>query len=135
MEKIMVKLQSRRKTGDAGGNPVHAMFLSVFVMFLVSGLLLLFLALLLYQMDLSEGAVKIGIVAIYVISGVTGGIMMGKVMKEQKFLWGLAAGVLYFMLLMLVSLLVKGGLEMELAKLVTTGILCAASGMAGGMVS
>ena len=78
---------------------------------------------------------KIGIVVIYVISGVIGGFLMGKVMKEQKFLWGLLAGALYFVILLLVSMLVKGGLEMELTKVLTTAILCGASGMAGGMIS
>lgn len=131
----MVNLQNKMKARDAKGNPAHAIFLSVFVMFIVSGLLLLLLAMLLYKMDLSEGAVKIGIVVIYVISGVIGGVIMGKVMKEQKFLWGLAAGALYFVILLLVSLLVKGGFEMEPAKVLTTAILCGASGMAGGMVS
>lgn len=131
----MVNLQNKMKARDAKGNPAHAIFLSVFVMFIVSGLLLLFLAMLLYKMDLSEEAVKIGIVVIYVISGVIGGVIMGKVMKVQKFLWGLAAGVLYFVVLLLVSLLVKGGFEMELAKVLTTAILCGTSGMAGGMIS
>lgn len=60
---------------------------------------------------------------------------MGKIMREQKFLWGLAAGVLYFAILFVVSMLFKGGIDVEPTKLVTTFILCAASGMAGGMVS
>lgn len=130
-----MNLQNKMKARDAKGSPAHAIFVSVFVMFVVSGLLLLMLAMLLYKMDLTEGAVKIGIVVIYVISGVIGGFLMGKVMKEQKFLWGLLAGALYFAILLLVSVLVKGGLEMEMTKVLTTAILCGASGMAGGMIS
>lgn len=130
-----MNLQNKMKARDAKGNPLHAIFVSVFVMFVVSGLMLLLLAMLLYKMDLSEGAVKIGIVVIYVISGVIGGFLMGKVMKEQKFLWGLLAGALYFAILLLISVLVKGGLEMEMTKVLTTAILCGASGMAGGMIS
>ncbi len=130
-----MNLQNKMKARDAKGSPAAAIFAAVFVMFIVSGLLLLLLALLLFQMDLSEEAVKIGIVVIYVISGVIGGFVMGKMMKEQKFLWGLAAGVLYFLILLVVSMLVKGGLEMEMVKVITTAILCGASGMAGGMIS
>lgn len=130
-----MKLSSKMKARDAKNNPVTAVFAAVFVMFLISGLLLLLLAALLYKMELGEQVVKIGIVVIYVISGVTGGLILGKIMKEQKFLWGLAAGIIYFGVLLLMSLLVNRGFSFEPVKAVTTLILCAASGMAGGMIS
>ena len=74
-------------------------------------------------------------VVIYIVSGVIGGFFMGKIMKTQKFLWGFAAGAIYFCILFLISVLVKQGVSMELPKVATTFILCAASGMAGGMIS
>lgn len=130
-----MNLNNKMKSRDAKSNPAVAVFTAVFVMFIISGLLLLLLALLLYKMELSESVVKIGIIVIYVLSGVAGGFLMGKIMKEQKFLWGLAAGAIYFILLFLISALVKGGFDMELTKVITTMILCGASGMAGGMIS
>ncbi len=130
-----MNLERRAKPRDAKGNPVNAIFAAVFVMFIISGLLLLVLALLLYKMELSESVVKIGVVVIYVVSGLLGGFLMGKIMREQKYLWGLAAGAIYFVVLFVASALVKGGFDMDIAKVVTTLILCAASGMAGGMVS
>ncbi len=130
-----MKLRNKIKSRDEKRSPVTVVFAAVLVMFAVSSLLLLLLAMLLYKMELSESAVKIGIVVIYVISGLIGGFLMGKMMKEQKFLWGLAAGIIYFCVLLLVSALVQGGIDLELTKLLTTLILCGASGMAGGMVS
>lgn len=130
-----MNLNNKMKSRDAKSNPAIAVFTAVFVMFIISGLLLLLLALLLYKMELSESVVKIGIIIIYVLSGVAGGFLMGKIMREQKFLWGLAAGAIYFILLFLISALVKGGFDMELTKVITTMILCGASGMAGGMIS
>ena len=121
-----MKLGYRIKPRDAKSNPTTAILAAVFVMFLISGLLLLLLALLLYKM---------GIVAVYVISGLCGGFLMGKRMREQKFLWGLAAGVIYFLLLFGVSLLVKGTGDLQMTRIFTTLILCGASGMAGGMLS
>ena len=87
-----MKLGYRIKPRDAKSNPTTAILAAVFVMFLISGLLLLLLALLLYKMEPGESVIKIGIVAVYVISGLCGGFLMGKRMREQKFLWGLAAG-------------------------------------------
>lgn len=123
------------KTRNAKGNPLTAILAVVFAMFVVSGILLLILAAVLYKAEPSESVVKIGIVAIYIIAGFLGGLLMGKMMREQKFLWGLAAGVIYFVILFAASAVVKRGFDMELAKVITTFILCAASGMAGGMVS
>ena len=86
-----MKLGYKIKPRDAKSNPTTAILAAVFVMFLISGLLLLLLALLLYKMEPGESVIKIGIVAVYVISGLCGGFLMGKRMREQKFLWGLAA--------------------------------------------
>ena len=122
-----MNIQSKMKTRDAKNNPVTAVLVSVLVMFLLSCLL--------YKFDLSESAVKVGIVVIYIVSGVIGGFFMGKIMKTQKFLWGFAAGAIYFCILFLISVLVKQGVSMELPKVATTFILCAVSGMAGGMIS
>lgn len=130
-----MKLERRLKPRDAKTKPTKAIFTSVFVMFIVSALLLLLLALLLYKMELTEAVVKIGVVVIYVVSGLVGGVLMGRMMREQKYLWGLAAGVIYFLILFTASALFKGGFDMDIAKVAASFILCAASGMAGGMVS
>lgn len=123
------------KARDAKQNPANVIFLAVFVMFVISGLLLLLLAMLLFKLELSEEMVKVGIVVIYVVSGLVGGLIMGKRMREQKFLWGLAAGSIYFALLLVMSLLFRGDIEFELSRVLTTAILCMTSGMAGGMIS
>lgn len=125
----------KMRARDAKSNPLTAIFVSVFAMFAVSGILLLILALLLYQLEPGAAVIKVGIVVIYVIAGLLGGILLGKIMRQQKFLWGLVAGILYFVILFLVSAIVKGGFEMEPSRVFTTLILCGASGMAGGMIS
>ena len=68
-----MKLGYKIKPRDAKSNPTTAILAAVFVMFLISGLLLLLLALLLYKMEPGESVIKIGIVAVYVISGTGGG--------------------------------------------------------------
>ena len=124
-----MKLGYKIKPRDAKSNPTTAILAAVFVMFLISGLLLLLLALLLYKMEPGESVIKIGIVAVYVISGLCGGFLMGKRMR------GLAAGIIYFLLLFGVSLLVKGTGDLQMTRIFSTLILCGASGMAGGMLS
>ncbi len=103
--------------------------------YVVTGILLMILALLLYKIDLDEQKVTVGIVATYVISTFVGGFIMGKLVEEQKFIWGLVLGAIYFLLLFAVSFAVNHRLQSNGTNLVTTLLLCAGGGMLGGMVS
>ena len=134
-----MKQMNRLKARNEKENPGVAIVIVLILMYVISGLLLLGLALLLYNFELSEATVKIGVVAIYIISGFSGGILIGKRMKDRKYLWGLLAGGVYFILLFLVSIAVKQGVGEELVfepvRILTTFLLCIVSAMAGGMVS
>lgn len=68
----------RLRARDAKENPAKVLAMVVFIMFIISALLLLLLALLLYRLELSEAVVKVAVIVIYIITGLTGGILMGK---------------------------------------------------------
>ena len=101
---------------------------------LTAGLLLL-LAFMLYRFGLSEKVVSICIIAVYIIVTFLAGLLAGKREGRKKFLWGLMMGVMYFGILVAVSLVVNRGLEDVAGNLLTVFFLCAGSGMLGGMVS
>ena len=101
---------------------------------ILTGLLLLILAFLLYQFGWGEKAVSISVVLIYVLVTAFGGWMSGNKMEKRKFLWGLLAGCLYYALLAIVSAF-AGGHEEGSKFFLTTFVLCAAGGMLGGMFS
>lgn len=120
-------------------NPAGVLTLTLIFMYAVSAILLFLLAILLYQMELTKEAVKIGVIVIYIASGFAGGFFAGRQMRDKKYLWGLLAGGLYYVILVLFSLLVKQGMEeaasVEPMRMLTTLLLCTVSGMAGGMLS
>ena len=97
--------------------------------------MLLILALLLYKMNLEESKVAAGILITYIISGFIGGFVAGKGIAVKKYLWGLGVGILYFLILIGVSAVSGRILLQEGMHLFTTMILCAGSGMMGGMLS
>lgn len=103
--------------------------------YVVTGLLLLLLTLLVYKMEFSEEKVTAGITAIYVLSTFVGGLVIGKLSKMRKFLWGLAVGILYFGLLLLISFGIYRTLQGNGTNILASFLLCAAGGMAGGMIS
>ena len=102
--------------------------------YIVTGGLLLLLALLLYKLRLSESVINLSITAIYLIACFLAGFLMGKMMKTRKYLWGAAGGLLYFTLLALTSLAALQG-SAEASSFITTLLLCTAGGTLGGMLS
>lgn len=92
------------------------------------------LAFIVYQFEVGENIVSIGIVITYISTTFLGGIYVGKKTKERKFLWGLLLGVLYFLLLMIISYAFHQGEIVAMSyHMMTTWFLCMGGGMLGGM--
>lgn len=103
--------------------------------YLVTGILLFVLTLLLYKFEWDEQMVTAGIIVIYVLSTFVGGFILGKLKKVRKFLWGLIIGVLYFVLLFLISFGVYRSFDGNGTNVITALLLCAGGGMLGGMLA
>lgn len=103
--------------------------------YVVTGILLIILALALYKFELNEGAVTAGVTAVYLISTFTGGLVVGKLAKVRRFLWGIVLGILYFALLLLVTVGIYRTFHGSSTEILVTFALCVGGGMAGGMIS
>lgn len=103
--------------------------------YVLTACLLLLLAFILYKFRISESIVNIAVIVIYISVTFAAGFIAGKYYKVKKFLWGLVLGSVYFLILILVSLI--GGVSDAVigSGVVTTWILCAGGGMLGGMLS
>ncbi|MEY8332449.1 TIGR04086 family membrane protein [Lachnospiraceae bacterium 47-T17] len=104
-------------------------------MYIITGILLLLLAFLMYRMDLSEPVANGAIIAIYIISGFLGGFLIGKKVGVKKYLWGFLMGALYYGVLFLVGLLLHQSVDVDAVHLISTMVLCLLSSTAGGMIS
>ena len=103
--------------------------------YIVTGILLLVLTFFMYKFELNEKIVSAAIVGIYVVSTLIGGVIIGKLTKSKRYLWGMVLGILYFVLLLLITLGVYRTLNGDSVSIVTSLILCAGGGMTGGMIS
>ena len=106
---------------------------SLLISYLLTAGLLLLLALFLYKFSLTEKIVSLCITGIYILVTFLAGFLAGKREGSKKFLWGLMMGCLYFIILTLVSLIVNHGMGDLSSGFFTTLVLCAGSGMLGGM--
>lgn len=111
------------------------MLKSLLFSYVVTGMLLALLTVLLYKFELDEQLVSAAIVAIYVLATMAGGLVIGKLVKVRRFLWGLGLGAAYFALLMLITLGVYHTLNSNAVNMITAFILCSGGGMIGGMIS
>lgn len=111
--------------------PLKALLFS----YVVTGISLLLLSVLLYKFEWNEHLVSAAIVAVYVLSTVVGGIVIGKLVRTRRFFWGLLLGNLYFILLLVITIILYRSLSGNGLNMLTAWILCTGGGMTGGMIS
>ena len=103
--------------------------------YVVTGISLLLLSVLLYKFEWNEHLDSAAIVAVYVLSTVVGGIVIGKLVRTRRFFWGLLLGNLYFILLLVITIILYRSLSGNGLNMLTAWILCTGGGMTGGMIS
>lgn len=120
---------------QAAANKPLFLLKTLFIAYLLTGILLFSLAFVLYKLRLSNTQVQTGVYLIYILSSFLGGFLAGKKMKSRRFLWGMLLGGLYFVVLFLVSSLAGRPLESGLSYLLLVLGICLAGGTSGGMLS
>lgn len=101
--------------------------------YLISGICLLILAFLLFQFELPEGVLRGGIIFSYVFSCFLGGMVVSGKQEGKKYLWGLLAGILYYVILVAVSMILNREAFTRIPDVFPALFLCAFGGMLGGM--
>lgn len=107
----------------------------VLITYVITGILLVLLALGLYKMQLSESQINIGIIIVYAISTIAGGYIIGKKKMHKRLLWGLLIGLTYFLVLSFISFIVSRGLDVSGASAIKAAVVCMLGGIAGGVIS
>lgn len=127
----MKKMMRRQEQGI----PWINLLIYLLCSYIVTAVILMLLALLLYKMNLSEKVIHMSIIITYVAASFLGGFLAGKKMKQKKYLWGLFMGLAYYIVLFLISLAVNQSFTEVADSVFTALILCAGGGMLGGMLS
>lgn len=117
------------------GIPVLFLLKCLLFSYILTGGLLMLLALLVYRFGLSEKIVSIAIIAIYIGATFFTGFVTGKKLMSRRFLWGLVMGSAYFLVLVILSIAVNHSFKDVASNFFTVMVMCAGSGMLGGMLS
>lgn len=107
----------------------------LFISYVVTAIMLFILALILYKAKPPEGVIGVGIILTYIISAFVGGLIVGKSAVKKRFIWGMLLGILYFLIIIIVSLILNKDIMSHLGSMIMVFFMCGLGGMLGGMVS
>ena len=120
------------------------MIQSLVFAYIATGILLCLLAFIIYQSNAGMKIANLGITLTYILASVFAGMLIGSVFAgmligskigKKKFLWGFAAGMLYFMILTLISWIFQKNIVLFSTERITACFLCIAGGTLGGMLA
>ncbi len=100
----------------------------------VSAVLLLVLAFLMFQWDVSEGVIRGGIIFAYVFSCFISGMIVSRYHTGRKYLWGILMGAAYYVILLVTSMICNRAIFMSIPGILPALFLCLSGGMLGGML-
>lgn len=108
---------------------------ALFVSYIMTGVILLILALIMYKAEPPNMFISTGVVFAYIFSAFIGGMIVGKKTQEKRFLWGIISGLLYFSIIFAVSILMNKDIMSQLGSTIVVFVTCGFGGMLGGMLS
>ena len=108
---------------------------SLIISYIVTFILLLIFAMIMYYGNVSETVVGIFVIITYFISSLLGGLSIGKGVEKRRFLWGMILGLLYFGIIMMITLVGRADNEQIDSSKITGFITSCIGGMLGGMIS
>lgn len=111
------------------------MIQSLVFAYVITGILLCVLAFIVYQSNAGMKIADVGIVVTYILSSVFSGMLIGNKIGKRKFLWGFLSGMLYFVILTLVSCIFGENIAWFSTERLTAFFLCIAGGTLGGMLA
>ena len=71
----------------------------------------------------------------FIVLRMTPSFAITKVMTKQKFIWGAVSGVVYFAIIALIALVVKGGIDTGTVGIISGFVVSVVAGTIGGMIS
>lgn len=117
------------------GKKISVVIRGLIVSYAVTGVLLAILAFAVYKLHLTETIADIAIIAIYVVVTFIGAFIVGKRVKERKFVWGLILGMLYIAIITAAAFAISHAFHVPNTADITTALLCVGGGLIGGMLS
>ncbi|MBR2037206.1 MAG: TIGR04086 family membrane protein [Lachnospiraceae bacterium] len=127
-------MQQNRSRNNQLTNNLKLFLITTLTAILITAVLLILSAFLLEKMGLSEGQVQIVIYIIYLLSALAAGLIAGKMQREKKFMWGALAGLVWFVVVLIISIILNN-MAVDASGLFPAVVCMVGGGMLGGMLA
>lgn len=117
------------------GKKILTILKVLIITYVITGLLMVLSALLMLKFNLSGEPTRLFVMIIYGITTIVGGCIYGKLQEKRRLLSGAFMGLMYFVILVIVSLIVNKGFTDGLQENIISMIICVAGGSIGGIIS
>lgn len=108
---------------------------SLLAAYIVTGILLLLLAMFLFHFYPDDRIASTGIVVIYSVACLLGGFISGKQFKKRKWLWGMITGKMYFLCITLVAFFQNSTMNESQSHGLKPLFLCTVSALIGALLA
>lgn len=117
------------------GRKLFSLLRALLLCYLVSLLLICLSAVLLWKLQLKASQMHLAVYGIYGLSCLLGGLLFGHILEEKRVLWGAAFGLLYFLILLLLSVILARSPLVFSARMLISPAVCVLSGFLGALIS
>lgn len=117
------------------GKKITSILKVLVLAYVVTAVLLLLGAFIMYKAGIGESRMRIFVMVIYGIVTIISGFVYGRIRGGRRLLNGCLIGLIYFAVLMVISLIVNHGSCQDLKKAAISMTVCIVGGAIGGVMS
>lgn len=106
---------------------------AILIGYILTILCVLLLSVIAYKFDLNNSQINIGRIIIIILSTIVMGLLVGKSIRKTKWMYGIIAGVIYFIIFVIASVIINknSGISSDIVSLF---FMCVGGSTLGGML-
>ncbi|GMQ57863.1 hypothetical protein AN1V17_22580 [Vallitalea sediminicola] len=109
------------------------MLKAIMIGYIITILCVLLLSFIVYKYDLSNSQINIGRIVIIILATIIMGLLTGRSIGKNKWMYGAIAGVIYFVIFVIASVIINKNSGIS-GGAISLFFMCVGSGTLGGML-
>ncbi|MDD6339825.1 MAG: TIGR04086 family membrane protein [Butyrivibrio sp.] len=102
--------------------------------YIITALLLLLGAFIMYKTGTGDKLTRIITLIVYGVSCITAGLVYTRIYKNRKLLRGALAGIIYYAILIVITIIINRGFPQDFGRVVISLTICTISGIMGALI-
>lgn len=108
---------------------------AILAAYATTAIVLLLIAFIMFKFNLDESVAQFAVTFVYILSSAVGALVLGKLINKNKYIYGFVMGLIYVIIIFVISLVAVGDASVLSDNGISTLLLCLCGGLLGGMIS